>query len=108
MLYRKNKKKEFKEQLDATIEDAEQRKDGIINMFQGIFGGRAEAYSPGGRGVKDERDIMQKLLEVWGIFQELKHYAREPVPWETVIPEQKEATPGVNFCWYNDGNRATD
>ncbi len=60
-------------------------------MFQGIFGGRAEAYSPGGRGVKDERDIMQKLLEVWGTFQDLKHYAREPLPWEIEIPEEPKA-----------------
>ena len=100
-MYKKNKKKEFKEQLDQTIADAEDRKDGIVNMFQGIFGGRAEAYSPGGRGVKDERDIMQKLLEVWGIFQDLKHYAREPMPWSIEIPELKEST--QRLSWQNFG-----
>jgi hypothetical protein len=46
------------------VEDARQRKEGIKNMFDSIFGGRAKAYSPEGKGIKDERDIMQKLLEV--------------------------------------------
>jgi len=108
LLYRKNKKKEFKEQLDQTIEDAEQRRDGIINMFEGIFGGRAQAYSPGGRGVKDERDIMQKLLEVWGIFQDLKHYAREPMPWAIEIPEPKQSSPNFGVFLIHNGQVLTD
>ena len=66
------------------------RQDGIKNMFDSIFGGRAKAYSPEGKGIQDERDIMQKLLEVWGTFQDLKHWAREAPPWtETEIPELK-------------------
>lgn len=70
-------------QRNAILEHA-----GIKNMFAGIFGGRAEAYSPGGKGIEDERDMLQKVLEVWGIFQRLKHYSRAPLPWdEQELPE---------------------
>jgi hypothetical protein len=71
-------------------------------MFQSIFGDRAKAYSPEGKGVYDERDIMQKLLEVWGIFQELKHYAREDLPWELEIPKlAMHADPITAFVYQN-------
>jgi hypothetical protein len=54
-----------------------------------VFKGRQEAYSPEGEGVRDERDAVQKLLEVWGIFQKLKHNARMPLPWdEQELPKE--------------------
>lgn len=62
--------------------NAEAEKEGIKVLFQGVFGERQKAYSPEGEGIEDEGDITQKLLEVWGIFQRLKHFARQPLPWE--------------------------
>jgi len=57
-------------------------KDAVHQLFLGVFEGRKEAYSETGKGIEDERDLIQKLLEVWGIFQELKHFARAKLPWE--------------------------
>ena len=81
-LYSRHKRPEYhKEYLEAQ-RNAILEKQSIKTMFDAVFGGRAEAYAPGGKGIYDERDIMQKLLEVWGIFQDLKHYSREPLPWD--------------------------
>jgi len=81
-MWSRYKKKEYKDQYKEAMDDATQEKEGIKVLFQGVFGGRAEAYSPEGQGIMDERDMLQKLLEVWGIFQDLKHFARAPLPWE--------------------------
>lgn len=81
-LYSRYRKKEYKEQFTEAMQNATQEKEGIRVLFDGVFGGRAEAYAPGGQGIYDERDMIQKLLEVWGTFQDLKHYARAPLPWE--------------------------
>jgi len=72
----------YQEALDTAKINAEKEKDGVHTLFEGVFGGRAEAYSPEGKGIEDERDVIQKLLEVWGVFQRLKHFARQPLPWE--------------------------
>lgn len=72
----------YDEQAQEAKTNAEDEKEGVKVLFKGVFGGRQEAYSPEGRGIKDERDIIQKLLEVWGIFQRLKHFARQELPWE--------------------------
>ena len=44
-------------------------------LFDQIFKGRQEAYSPEGHGIYDERDAIWKLLEVWGITPRLKEIA---------------------------------
>lgn len=94
-MYSRYKKKEYREQYVEAMQDASQEKEGIKNLFEGVFGGRAEAYAPGGKGIYDERDMVQKLLEVWGIFQELKHYARLPLPWD----EQEMPEPTKTSGW---------
>lgn len=71
--------------------NAEAEKEGIKVLFQGVFGERQKAYSPEGEGIEDEGDLTQKLLEVWGIFQRLKHFARQPLPWEEQeLPKEPE------------------
>lgn len=78
----------YDEIADKSQANAKLEQQGIQTLFEGVFGGRREAYSPEGRGYKDERDIVQKMLEVWGTFQKLKHYARMPLPWDEVeMPE---------------------
>lgn len=78
----------YQDQMLESKDRAEQEKEGIKTLFDGVFEGRAKAYSPEGKGIEDERDMIQKLLEVWGIFQKLKHFAREPLPWdEQEMPE---------------------
>ncbi|HMD81948.1 MAG TPA: hypothetical protein VKE92_11600, partial [Anaerolineales bacterium] len=81
-MYQRYHKKEYRSEFKEAMENATQEKEGIRNLFDGVFGGRAEAYAPGGQGIFDERDMIQKLLEVWGTFQDLKHFARAPLPWE--------------------------
>jgi hypothetical protein len=82
MLYHKYRNDKYLDQVELAERNAEAEKLGVQELFQGVFGGRAEAYSEEGKGIEDERDIVQKLLEVWGIFQRLKHFARQPLPWE--------------------------
>jgi hypothetical protein len=82
---------DYKARFEEARAKAEQEKEGVKSLFDGIFGGRAKAYTPEGKGIEDERDMVQKMLEVWGIFQKLKHYAREPLPWEeTELPAATE------------------
>jgi hypothetical protein len=90
-LYSRYRNPAYQEQYQEAQKNAIMEKSGIENMFHGIFGGRQEAYSPGGKGIEDERDMTQKLLEVWGIFQRLKHYSRAPLPWdEQELPTSPE------------------
>lgn len=104
-MYQRYNEPYFKEQFTESMKDAAQQKEGIKNLFEGVFGGRAEAYAPGGSGIYDPRDNLQKLLEVWGIFQELKHYARAPLPWE----EQELPSPDDTGSNDNDnGQEATN
>jgi hypothetical protein len=87
-LYQEHKNDEYKKQADASKTNAQLEQQGIMTLFQGVFGGRQQAYSEEGEGYKDERDLVQKLLEVWGIFQNLKHFARLTLPWdEQEMPE---------------------
>jgi hypothetical protein len=87
-LYSRYRNPAYQQQYQEAQRNAIMEKAGIKTMFEGVFGGRAEAYQPGGKGIEDERDMTQKLLEVWGIFQRLKHYARAPLPWdETELPK---------------------
>lgn len=81
-LYSRYRNPAYQEQYQEAQRNAIMEHEGIQNMFKGIFGGRQEAYTPEGKGIEDERDMTQKLLEVWGIFQRLKHYARAPLPWD--------------------------
>jgi len=81
-MYEKWGDSRYDEQAEEAKKNAEQEKEGVQVLFKGVFGGRQVAYSPEGKGIKDERDIVQKLLEVWGIFQRLKHFARQELPWE--------------------------
>jgi hypothetical protein len=82
---------EYTKAAEQARSDAEQEKAGVVALFEGVFGGRAQAYSEEGQGIEDERDIVQKLLEVWGVFQRLKHFARQPLPWE-----EQELPPSVD------------
>jgi hypothetical protein len=95
----------YQDQMLESKDRAEQEKAGIKNLFDGVFQGRAKAYSPEGKGIEDERDMVQKLLEVWGIFQKLKHYAREPLPWdEQEMPAEPKAAQLIrqaNFVVYS-------
>lgn len=42
-------------------------------LYKQIFAGRQQAYTPTGLGIHDDRDAIVKLLEVWGIWERLKH-----------------------------------
>lgn len=81
-MWSRYKNHKYKEQFETARDKAEQQRDAVKVLFKGVFGGRQEAYGEGGQGIEDERDITQKVLEVWGIFQKLKHYARITLPWE--------------------------
>lgn len=94
-LYNHHKNPSYKDEYRESMENATQEKAGIKNLFDGVFGGRAQAYAPGGKGIHDERDIIQKMLEVWGTFQDLKHFARVPLPWE----EQEMPEPAKTSGW---------
>jgi SAM-dependent methyltransferase len=81
-MWSRYKNHKYKEQFTNARDIAEQQREAVKVLFEGVFGGRQEAYAEGGQGIEDERDVTQKLLEVWGIFQKLKHYARVTLPWE--------------------------
>ena len=87
-MYNKYKEDIYLKAAEEAKDKAEQFKNNVQSLFEGVFQGRAQAYSPEGKGIKDERDLIQKLLEVWGIFQKLKHNARAPLPWdENELPD---------------------
>jgi hypothetical protein len=91
-MWRRYKNPKYKEKFENSRDNAEQFKETVKTLFEGVFGGRAEAYSPEGKGIEDERDVLQKQLEVWGIFQRLKHWARQPLPWdEQELPSDEES-----------------
>lgn len=99
----------YKEVAEDSRRNAEAEHEGVKTLFEGVFGGRQQAYSPEGLGIEDERDVIQKLLEVWGIFQKLKHFSRQPMPWEEQeLPEEKTSDvliPQNNFfcfCYTQD------
>jgi hypothetical protein len=87
----------YMDEAEESMRNAEAEKEGVKTLFEGVFGGRQQAYSPEGEGIEDERDIVQKLLEVWGIFQKLKHFARQPLPWEEQeLPKPQEEEESEN------------
>lgn len=87
----------YEKEADDSKDNATLEQQGIAILFKGVFGGRQEAYSPEGKGMDDERDAIEKLLEVWGIFQELKHYARVPLPWDKQeMPEEPKKESSSN------------
>lgn len=88
-LYRETKNKLFLHEAEIAQINATKEQEGIATLFHGVFGGRQKSYSPEGEGIEDEGDEIQKLLEVWGIFQQLKHLARAPLPWDrTEMPSR--------------------
>lgn len=93
-LYKQHHNDKYEETANDAKRNAEAEKLGVIQLFKGVFGGRAEAYSPEGQGIDDERDIVQKYLEVWGVFQRLRHFAQQALPWEEqdIPPEPKEGS----------------
>jgi hypothetical protein len=104
-MYENHSDPRFKSKADDARKDAERDKEGAHNMFLNVFQGRAKAYSPEGEGYNDERDLMEKLLEVWGIFQRLRHAVKEALPWEeqelpNELPTEEDQTP--------DGEANTD
>lgn len=103
-LYEHSQEDQYQKTIEKAKNDAISEQKGIITLFQGVFGGRQKAYSPEGKGIEDERDLTQKMLEVWGIFQKLKHYARIPLPWEEQeLPDAPEKTAGENYDHKNYG-----
>lgn len=72
----------YKNRCTVLQDKAEQEQEGITRIFKRIFKGRADAYSPTGEGLNDQRDILQKYLEIWGLFQRLKMDARKALPWK--------------------------
>jgi hypothetical protein len=97
-MYENHSDPRFKSKADDARKDAERDKEGAHNMFLNVFQGRAKAYSPEGEGYNDERDLMEKLLEVWGIFQRLRHAVKEALPWEeqelpNELPTEEDQTP---------------
>jgi SAM-dependent methyltransferase len=91
-MWSRYKNHKYKEQFETARDKAEQQRDAVKVLFKGVFGGRQEAYGEGGQGIEDERDITQKVLEVWGIFQKLKHYARITLPWEEQLLPADDAS----------------
>lgn len=91
-MYNEYHNDEYLKEADRAQESAHQEREAIRNLFENVFKGRQEAYSPAGEGFKDERDIIQKVLEVWGIFQDLKHNARADLPWEETEIETNSKT----------------
>lgn len=74
-------------------ENATLDKEGIHNLFLNVFKGRMEAYSEMGKGIEDERDAVEKMLEVWGTFQNLRHYTKADLPWdEQELPPEASVT----------------
>ena len=71
----------YRREAEEARAAAERAKAAVAALFDQVFRARGEAYTPGGQGVRDERDAVHKLLEVWGVFQKLKHWARKPLPW---------------------------
>lgn len=88
-MWKKYKNHAYKAKFEDARDQAEQFQETVKVLFKGVFGGRQDAYSETGKGIDDERDILQKQLEVWGIFQRLKHWARQPLPWtEQEMPKE--------------------
>ncbi|MBA3757044.1 MAG: hypothetical protein H0X02_12840, partial [Nitrosomonas sp.] len=110
-MYERYDNPHYKERYEEAQSKGTQEKEGVVALFQGIFGGRAEAYAPGGKGIEDERDMVQKMLEVWGIFQRLKHVAREDLPWDEkelpAAPVTKSSSI-IDRILANDGGTFTD
>lgn len=91
-MHRRYRNHKYKAEFEESQDKATQLKEGVVALFKGVFKGRQEAYSEEGKGFQDERDFLQKLLEIWGAFQKLKHYAREPLPWEAQeLPAEEES-----------------
>jgi hypothetical protein len=91
-LFSKYRNKEYRKAADDAKTNATIEQQGVQTLFEGVFGGRQKAYSEEGEGYKDERDLTQKMLEVWGVFQKLKHYARVALPWdEQEMPKEAMA-----------------
>lgn len=82
-LNEENPNKLYATRLKQLQTKAEETQAGVIRVFKRIFKGRADAYSPTGEGINDQRDVLQKYLEIWGLFQRLKRDARKELPWKT-------------------------
>jgi hypothetical protein len=48
-----------------------------LDTYDAVVVPRQHAYRGFGRGLDDPRDTIVKLLEMWGIFEDLKHLANE-------------------------------
>jgi hypothetical protein len=65
----------------------------VQEVYDAIVEGRQAAYKPGGMGIKDPRDSLVKVLEVWGIFDRLKH----------VVQTEREVTAALTKAWSEPG-----
>jgi hypothetical protein len=63
----------FEERAQVARAALVQAHAGVKALFKQVFRDRQDAYTPTGKGIYDERDAVVKLLEVWGIFDRLKH-----------------------------------
>lgn len=95
-MHRRYRNHKYRAEFELSQAKAIMLQEGVKTLFDGVFEGRKGAYSEEGKGYQDERDFLQKLLEVWGTFQKLKHYARMALPWdEQELPAAPEDESGT-------------
>lgn len=96
-LYEKYDNEKYGEREEMARTFAEEDLVAVKALHLELFRERQKAYSPDGEGIGDERDLINKLMEVWGLAGRLKDEARTPLPWtvaEIVAP--KTSTQGFN------------
>lgn len=91
----------YRQRAKQLADKAEEEQDGITRIFKRIFKGRADAYSPSGEGINDQRDILQKYLEIWGLFQRLKVDSRKALPWKDASWREAADSPLENPITYH-------
>lgn len=64
----------YEEQSAESLTEAIERCE---SLYDQVVVARQKAYLPGGLGIDDPRDTIVKVLEVWGLFEPLKHIVQE-------------------------------
>lgn len=73
------KYEEHRKDLFEKLLKAQER---VGSLYADVVVGRQQAYTREGEGIHDPRDAIVKMLEIWGIFEDLKDWARSDMPWE--------------------------
>lgn len=68
------------EEVFGRLLDAQAR---VSELYTEVVKERQKAYTEQGEGIHDPRDAIVKMLEIWGIFQDLKDWAYSDMPWES-------------------------